>query len=192
MEEEPTNRQEIKQKPEEKEKEMFIGKSIYESFNYFNHYNSSNSKEEYYRLCRVIQFGKELLPYDVKDTNDQTKIDKLYRDACEALQSEILKKPTQKFGWGDPASKAFPIYTMSADDGGNVSCVQDQYVEAIMFFRETQYDGHIKNLRDIESKIFRFLTKYEVVPRKKPSVDEIMEEKLVEKFDPSYKKKGVK
>lgn len=192
MEEQPKNKQEEKQKPEEKEKEMFIGKSIYESFNYFNHYNSSCSKEEYYRLCRVIQFGKELLPTDVKEADDKIKIEKLYKEACEALQSEILKKPTQKFGWGDPASKTFPIYMMSADDGGNVSCIQEQYVEAITFFRETQYDGHIKNLREIESRIFRFLTKYEVVPRKKPSVDEIMEEKLVEQFDPSYKKKAVK
>jgi hypothetical protein len=83
----------------------------------------------------------------------------------------------QKFGWGDPASKTHPIYTMTANDGGNISCLQEQYAEAINFFIETQYSHHITNLRAIDNRIFYFLAKYEIIS-KKPSVDDLMEEQF--------------
>ncbi|MBE3086237.1 MAG: hypothetical protein IMZ52_09585 [Actinobacteria bacterium] len=182
--------EEGRNKPEDKQmekkpmyvlkEEMFVGKSIYESYNYYHHTISKSSKEEYFRLCRTIEFGKELLPTDVKK-EDIKKMNALYEAACSILETETMECPTQTFGWGDPASKTHPIYTMKADDGGNISCLQEQYGEAMNFFIETQYAQHIKNLREIDNRIFNFLAKYEIIS-KKPSVDDLMEEQFKEEL----------
>lgn len=180
MEEQQQNKSDDKQMEKKPmyvlKEEMFVGKSIYESYNYYHHTVSKSSKEEYFRLCRTIEFGKELLPSEVKE-EDAEGVNSLYNDACDILKNEILEKPMQRFGWGDPASKTHPIYTMTANDGGNISCLQEQYAEAIAFFIETQYAQHITNLRAIDNRIFYFLAKYEIIS-KKPSVDDLMEEQF--------------
>lgn len=175
---------ENKQKQKKKEdlfilkEEMFVGKNIHESYNHYHHLKVTSSKEEYFRLCRTIEFGKELLPFD-DDVKPQDKedIENLYKKACDILKTEILEKPRQDYKYGDPASKSFPLYVMKSADGGEISCLQEQYVDAVAFFIETQYSHHIPDLREVDAQIFHFLMKYKVIS-KTPSVDDLIDEQM--------------
>jgi len=179
--------------------DLFVGRSLYDSYNYFNHIISDSSKTEYYNLCKTIEFGVQLLPDITKKDdrlliekicgkelmeNETTAISKLYKDACLALENEVLKHPYQNYKFGDPASRSFPNYHISADDAGSVGvqCDKDRYDSTMVIFRESQYDGHLKNLREIKNQISHYLTKYEIIPKKKPSFKEVMEETRLENY----------
>jgi len=156
--------------------EMFVGKSIYESYNYYHHLVSKSAKEEYFRLCRTIEFGKELLPMtDKVSPKDRMEIERIYVQACSALNTEIIKKPMQDYKYGDPASRSFPLYVMASEDGGAISCLQEQYVDAVAFFIETQYSHHIPDLRKVDNEIFHYLAKYDVISSE-PPIDYILDE----------------
>ena len=46
---------------EEEPADIFIGKDIIESYNYFHHYTSTNSKQEYYRVAEQMK-PEEIAP----------------------------------------------------------------------------------------------------------------------------------
>ncbi len=209
--EQEKNKSEDKSKMEKKpmyvlKEDLFVGKSLYESFNYFNHIVSHTSKEEYYNLCKTIEIGVQLFPDPTKKEDrllmericgkeniveDAKALDKLYDDACKALEKEVLSHPTQQYQWGDPASKSFPEYFISADDVDNrhIECSKDQYDSAIAVFRESQCDGHLSVLRNIKNMVFNVLVKFEIIPKEKPTFKEVMEKTRIE----NYKKRhGVK
>jgi hypothetical protein len=169
---------------------MYIGRDVLESYNYFHHYVSKTLREEYFRLRRCIEFGKELLKFDLKDVNERAEMNKLHSDACAILENAIPEKPIQNYSWSEPATKQFPCYYIFSDsDGGKITATEKEYVEALEFFKESQFATHSKILSNIESRIFHMLTKYEVVLKEKPTFKEVMEKTRIE----NYKKRhGVK
>lgn len=157
-------------------KEEFVGKTVYESYMHYHHEKSTSNKEEYFRLCRTIEHGKELLQtIEQAEKTDKQKIQELYDNACLALETAITKKPTQTFKWSDPVAKSSEIYTITSEDGGNVSCAGDQYEQALAFFMETQYAFHLRKLRDVDNKIYSYLVKYGIVSSKRP-VDDLLDD----------------
>jgi len=196
------------EKPIEKsipeKEEIFVGRSLYDSYNYFNHIVSRTSGEEYFNHIKVIEFGIQLLPDPTKKDDraliericgkeylekEIIKIETLYNDACEVLENEILEKSIQHYGWADPASKSHVSIRLTADDGGDTTAPKEIYEKAEEHFKETQYDSHLPALRNIKTRIFHMLTKYEIIPKTKETFKEVMEKTRVE----NYKKRhGVK
>jgi len=185
----------IEKKPDKEE--IFVGRSLYDSFNYFNHVVSHTSGEEYHNLCKTIEFGMQLLPDPTIKTDRQLiericekdslekeiiKIEELYNDACDVLEKEVLKESTQHYGWAEPASKSHVSITLSADDGGETIAPREIYRESEEHFKETQYDSHLPALRNIKSRVFHMLTKYEIIPKEKLTFKETMEKTRIENY----------
>jgi hypothetical protein len=187
--------------------DLFVGRSLYDSFNYFNHIVSHTSGEEYHNLIKTLEFGIQLLPDPTKKEDrllmericgkeyfeeDAEAIIKLYDEASKVLANEVLSHPSQKYQWGDPAGQKFPEYFIDADDVGKrqISCSKDTYDSAMTVFRESQYDGHLPALRNIKNMVFNALVKFEIIPRERPTFKEVMEKTRIE----NYKKRhaGVK
>jgi hypothetical protein len=116
-------------------------------------------------------------------------MNKLHEDACEILATAIPEKPVQNYSWSEPASKDFPCYNIFSNDGGNVFATEKEYVEAVEFFRENQFDTHNRILSAIESQIFHVLTKYEVVLKEKPTFKEVMEAERIKNYRERHKVK---
>ena len=162
------------------EAESFKGKSSYDYYMHYHDMICHNFTEEYFRLRKTIEHGKVLLPVENKEAVMEGVLG-LCDEACDVLKTEILKIPTQKVGWADPASKSFESITMTAEDGGTISCMPDQYMEAKEFFREVQYSSHIEKLSIVDSRIYYFLSKYNIVSKSKPFKD-LIEDKLKAKY----------
>lgn len=192
----------VKSIPEKEE--IFVGRSLYDSFNYFNHIVSRTSGEEYHNLCKTIEFGMQLLP-NVNKIEDQTLIMRicgkenleverkaiieLYNDACDVLKEEVPQKSYQKYAHGNPSLHLLPQVSLDAEDAEMTECPPALYEKSEEHFTESQFASHLSALRTIKNRIFHMLAKYEIIPKTKESFKEVMERVRVE----NYKKRhGVK
>jgi len=155
-------------------KEEFVGKTSYESYMHYHHEKSNSSKEEYFRLCRTIEHGKELLPKEV-EPEDVDDVNNLYNSARTALENEVPEQVTMSYSWIDPSLKKFPYLQLMAEDSGSFSFPPELLEQSVESFRETQYSKHIPKLRSIDNLIYHFLTQYKVVPST-PSIDDLLDE----------------
>lgn len=185
--------------------DLFVGRSLYDSFNYFNHIISHTSEEEYHNLCKTIEFGMQLLP-DINKKEDQLLIERIcgkeyleeerkaiaevYNDACEVLKDEVPNESRQKYGFENPCLKLLPQITLEANDGQHTACPPQIYEKSEKHFMEVQFNNHLPALRSIKNRIFHKLTRFEIIPKEKLTFKETMEKTRIE----NYKKRhaGVK
>jgi len=176
---------EIEKQMEEK-KEHFIGRDIFESYLYYRNYISSNANEEYITKRKCIEFGKELLPTD-KDGEEQEKIDKIYKDACKALNSEIPEQRNIEYGYSDQGGKRHNIYILKSDDA-EVCHAEPEKIDLILGnFVEQQHEQHLGNLQDVDNKIFHELVIHKIIKKEDPPLKKLREEKRKQRF---LQKKG--
>jgi len=152
--------------------DQFVGRDLLESYMYYRNYIPSNPIETYIVVRKCIEFGKELLPSFIdpdekdeeeikKNQKEQDKVDALYNEACNVLETAIPGKRKIKYKYLDKGNR---VYELKASDADPCEVVKDELETVMNNFTNQQHEQHIGTLAEVDNKIFHILSRTGIVP----------------------------
>lgn len=173
----------VEKQLEEKKQETFIGRDLLENYRFYRNYISSNPVAEYIVKRKCIEIGKELLPMDLDNTEEQKKINDIYDEACDILETEIPAKRNIIYSYFSDGKTKFPIYKLSSADAKDCQAEMEKLDEIKKDFVNQQHEQHIGALTRVDNQVFHMLVKHDIVKKHKPTITDILNKKIKERFE---------
>lgn len=169
---------------------LFTGKDIITDFKRSLTYIPKDSKDAFRILQIRIDLGKELLPTDLEDTEEQKIIDKIYKKASDTLKEQWPKKRSINFSYVDIGGKRYTVLKLEAGDASNCSTEKEEFMQVKEDFIQQQYEQHCGNLQEVYNEIFHMLTIHDIIKKEDKTPDELIEELIKNKYKTKFEPKG--
>lgn len=176
------NQKEPEKQVEIEESIEFKNKDVRSKFEFWCNYISSDPIKRYDAKRKSIEHGKELLPWNLENVEEQEKVQKIYNDACKILKEEIPNQRHSEFDYFDEGGKRYPIIRITSKDAGECTTTETEYKKTLEDFILQQYEQHMGKLQDAFDKIYHMLVKYDIVKKEDKSPDELVADWIKEKI----------
>jgi len=152
----------------------FIGRDLKETYKYYLSQTSTNQLENYNCFIKLISIGINLIPTAAND-REKRIFEYLQKRAQNVLIEEGLKEMTIIYSYADHGDQRYPVFEITADDMNTKWHSLEEKLEMIKKdFKNEQCNVHIPKLQKVHNMILHILTIKEVIPREKPTPEEIM------------------
>jgi|GEM_PF-4258888 len=167
-----------------------LGQDLVTDYKRYRNYISKNHIEEYFVKRRSIEIGKELMPLDNQNLDEEEKkeIKEIYKKAKLALKSQIPKKRSIKKGYFNDGKQKYPIFKFTAGDAEECQADTEIYDKVEANFTVQQHEQHIGDLAEVDNDIFHILVKYGIIKKEDPTIKQLREKKKKERLKKRDKK----
>lgn len=165
---EASNENKVERTEKDIEKQMMSNVrdwDVTDSYRFFRNYVTDNPIAEYIAKKKCVEFGKELMPMNLEDKEEQRKVDTIYSESCITLVQARPSKRSVKLTFKDfGGDRILTIYTMTSTDANEAQAREEEFEKVLKNFVEQQYEGCIGKLQEADNKIFHIIIKYRIIP----------------------------